>query len=100
LCVYDFAPTAPRLDHEMTVAAQRGSLLLMSDWAARNLVPRRLAITVALIACAYATTAIVILLPETPTFRRIPSFHGYEIAAWSYVSYATVIGLSSRSPRT
>lgn len=83
----------------MTVAVERPSLRLMSEWTARNLAPRRLAVTLALVACAYATTAIVLLLPGTPTFRRIPTFHGHDAVAWSYVSYATLIGLSfSLSP--
>ncbi|HLA14745.1 MAG TPA: hypothetical protein VJZ25_06950 [Gemmatimonadaceae bacterium] len=77
----------------MTLALERRSLWLMSDWAARNLAPRRLAITSALVASAYATTAIVILLPETTTFQRIPTFHGHDMVAWSYVSYATLVGL-------
>ena len=52
-----------------------------------------------LVACAYATTAVVLLLPGTPTFRRIPTFHGHDVVAWSYVSYATLVGLSfSLSP--
>lgn len=90
---------ASYLDREMTAALQGGSLWVMSDWAARNLAPRRLAITSALVACAYATTAIVLLLPETTTFRRIPTFHGHDAVAWSYVSYATLLGLSfSLSP--
>jgi hypothetical protein len=83
----------------MTVALERRSLWLMSEWTARNLAPRRLAFTLVLVACAYATTAIVLLLPATPTFRRIPTFHGHDFVAWSYVSYATLIGLSfSLSP--
>ena len=76
----------------MTVALERRSLWLMSEWTARNLAPRRLALTLALVACAYATTAIVLLLPDTPTFRRTPTFHGHDAVAWSYVSYATLIG--------
>jgi hypothetical protein len=90
---------ASYLDREMTAALQHGSLWLMGDWAARNLATRRLAFTLALVACAYATTAIVLLLPGTATFRRIPTFHGHDAVAWSYVSYATLIGLSfSLSP--
>ncbi len=76
----------------MTVALKRRSLWLISQWTARNLAPRRLALTLALVVCAYATTAIVLLLPGTPTFRRIPTFHGHDAVAWSYVSYATLIG--------
>ena len=71
----------------------------MSEWTARNLAPRQLALTLALVACAYAATAVVLLLPQTPTFRRIPTFHGHDLVAWSYVSYATLVGLSfSLSP--
>jgi hypothetical protein len=90
---------ASYLDREMTAALPGGSLWLMSEWTARNLAPRRLAFAVALVACAYATTAIMLLLPGTPTFRRIPTFHGHDAVAWTYVSYATLIGLSfSLSP--
>ena len=89
----------PHLAGEMTVALKRRSLGLISEWKARNLAPRRLAFTLALVACAYATTAIVLLMPDNPTFRRIPRFHGHDAVAWSYVSYATLIGLSfSLSP--
>lgn len=65
----------------------------MDTWAARNLVRRRLALTLALVASAYATTAVVLLLPGNPTFRQIPTFHGHDTVAWSYVSYATLVGL-------
>ena len=58
-----------------------------------------MAFTLALVACAYATTAILFFLPGTPTFRRIPTFHGHDALVWGYVSYATGIGLSfSLSP--
>lgn len=72
----------------------------MDTWAARNLVRRRLTLTLALVASAYAATAVVLLLPGTPTFRQIPTFHGHDTVAWSYVSYGTLIGLClSLSPR-
>jgi hypothetical protein len=77
----------------MTVAPERRSLRLMAEWTARNLTPPRLTFTLALVASAYATTAVVLLLPGTPTFRRIPTFHGHDTVAWSYVSYATLVGV-------
>jgi hypothetical protein len=78
----------------MTVPPERGSLLPeMSEWPVRDLTPRRIGTTLAVIGCAYASTAMVLFLPGVPAFQRIPAFNGHDTAAWSYVSYATLVGL-------